>query len=37
MRGLIIIEIVEAILFAGAGALVVALFRTWLKKRRIQP
>jgi len=37
MRGPIIIEIIEAILFAGAGALVVALFRAWLRKRRTHP
>jgi len=37
MRIPIIIEIIEAVLFAGAGALVVALFRAWLRKNRSQP
>jgi len=37
MRIPIIIEIIVTILFAGAGALVIALFRSWLKKRGIQP
>ncbi len=37
MKVPLLIEIIEALLFAGAGVLVVALFRAWLRKRRNQP